>query len=273
MFTGCLILKGEGDLSELWQHMIQDVPAALTIGNARQPEDTSFMEVSPDTALSEVLFTIHQKLQAGAYSYMLWSDERPRLTMIPNRSSTVALWADGGVIPEENANDPVKLLTRLNMTINTGQPSVEDTPGSNYATKVRDRVIRNISAPKWALTMLYAYISKPSFILSTKRMRMYMWLVIINNTYVLFWSTQSNLVKNMVERMDQVRQHQVFVYPIDFEPNTLLTIHPLFLISKLNSNIKKYTDPASKKILSASYIKNYITRMQIEVNFGPENEP
>lgn len=264
MHTGVLILKGDNDLSDVWRNMIEEVPASLAIGNSKRLESNAFLDVSSDTEIGEVLLTIHRQLPPEPYSYIVWSDEPNNLTRIPNRGSTIAKWMDGGRVFGADELDPIKLLTRLNSSAAGDEPQEQF---GNYTNLVKERVVKKIKAPKWAMTLLYAGISKPSFILSTKKMMMYMWLMVINNSYLLVWSTQENLVNSMVSKLERVQQHQVFYLPIEFGDNSLVTIHPLYLISKINTNMRKHLDPGTKRLLSCTYIRNYLMSMMVPVQY------
>lgn len=261
MHTGVLILRGEGDMGEVWKNIIEEVPKSIAFGNARQPDDVRFLESQGETSMQEVLLELHRKVKGEPYTYLIWSDELPKKAYISNRSSTISLWMDGGVVPPDQEDEPIKMLTRLNSA-----PSGDQQSG-NYSELVRDRVINKIKVPKYAMTMVYVGMVKPSFILNNKKMMMHIWLVVVDGIHLLVWSTQYDLVNNMMKKMDQVKQHLTSINKIDFPVGSLLTIHPMYLISKLNSQMRKL-DPSRKLALGITYVKNYLERQSLRV-FNP----
>jgi hypothetical protein len=212
--------------------------------------------VEDNTELEEVLLTTYQQVETTGYSYLLWSDDQPTIKHVMSRNSLVALWGENVLTPGSE-EEPIQYLLRLN----TSSESQDNRQPRNYSHLVRERVIDRMASIKHALTMVYVGV-KPSFIVSTKKMGMKLWVILVDNAFLLVWSTQHDLVKNMLQGMEQVRQHYVSVNEVEFPESALLVIHPLYLITKLNSHLQKLPTH-QRQAFGITYLKNYLQRMMV----------
>lgn len=267
MHTGILVIKGNGDLSDVWKPFASEVPKSIVIGNARNGEN-EFLESSGVTTPEEVLFEVHKRVpKVEDYRYMIFGQTPASILNIPNRSSSIGMWLEGDAFSEDRFQDPIKLLVRLNYSEDNGF----NTERRNYTELVADRVMRRLPAPRWAMTLLYAGV-KPSFILSSKRMDLHMWVMFYNGVYFLLWSTRTDAVKYIESTLDGIQANHLLAIPLEFGTNKLVTLHPLYLVSKFHNNTRKYQDSGDRRLLSCRYLQNYVNRIIHEVDYDDNSQ-
>lgn len=259
---GLLFLYGtSNNYQPLYQYLCQYCNV-IAAGNT---EDRSFSTYEVPDDHEVLVKQLENTFRVRPYSYLL-GGMRPHEMNIVTRNATVLTWLQGNILHEDGVAYPAKLLAKLNQT------SDEDSVSSKYERKnytelVRERVVSRMPG-KWGLSLAYIGI-KTAFILSCRNIQIHLWLIYFDGAYFLLWSTYKNAAHELemaFGKVGLVNREIFFQQEIELELSSILTIHPIYFVNKVNKRMHTYVDRNSRKMLICNFIRTYLTRQNKSID-------
>lgn len=257
---GLLFLYGaSSNYLPLYQYLCQHCEV-LAVGNT---EDRSFSTYEVPEEHSVLTTQLEQTFRVRPYSYLL-GGRTPHEMNIVTRNATVLTWLQGQVLHEDGVALPSRLLSKLNQH---GEEDANKYERKNYTELVRERVVSHMPG-KWSMSLAYIGI-KTAFVLSCRNVQIHLWLIYFDGAYFLFWSTNKNAAHELemaFGKVGLVNREIFFQQEIELELSSILTIHPIYFVNKVNKRMHTYVDRNSRKMLICNFIRTYLTRQNRSID-------
>lgn len=261
-WTGLLVLHGTGDLMPVLLSAFHS-SGHVVYGNVNPvlasvpvPNRKMFDTLNVDEDIIPALEHVNANWSAKPHAFVIGSNSVPSSVTIPNRSADIFSWVQGIVNHLQGEMAPIKHLLYINH-----DSTNESSEKKNYTALLADKVCSNIPG-KWDLCMSYIG-TRSVFVLASRNVSLNLWLVFFDGVFFLLWSTNASAIDQIeydIGKYAASNKERFFQKSISIPVNNVLSLHPLYLVSKFARKMSSYPSKARGNLLICNFVTGYLQR-------------